>query len=181
MLCEFLNWVLKGNTDYPLYYPETSGCTTYNANHLAVFCPNSQVEFWGHSQRIFLFSKKISKHFLHQVGVRSHSSSNGIASTEMNGRKLPWMLLVGHAKGMHHPSHLDKADSYSKVLWKHSQFLYFIAISFFLMKITWHFNEGTSAIKKLRLFNSLIILVLNLPWDLHLNVFQKDSCLQGQK
>lgn len=35
MLCEFLNWVLKGSTDYPLYYPETSGCTTYNANHLA--------------------------------------------------------------------------------------------------------------------------------------------------
>lgn len=35
MLCDFLNWILKGNWNYPLCYPETNCCTPYNANHLA--------------------------------------------------------------------------------------------------------------------------------------------------
>lgn len=38
------------------------------------------------------------------------------------------MLLAGHAKGMRHPSYLDIADSYSKVLQKNSQFLNFISL-----------------------------------------------------
>lgn len=35
MLCDFLNWVLKGNGEYPLFYLETNCCTRYNENHLA--------------------------------------------------------------------------------------------------------------------------------------------------
>lgn len=93
-------------------------------------------------------------------------------------RKLPSMLLAGHAKGVHHPSHLDKTDSYSKVLWKHSQFLNSISLlSHSSDKDNLTFQWRNISSKKLRLFNSLIMLVPNLPWDLHPNVFQNASCL----
>lgn len=35
LLCDFLNWVLKGSRDHPLCYPETKCCTAYNADHIA--------------------------------------------------------------------------------------------------------------------------------------------------
>lgn len=77
------------------------------------------------------------------------------------------MLLAGHAKGVHCPFHLDKTDFYSKALWCFQSTGYLVLF----MKIIWRFNEGISTTKKSGLFNRLILIVLNLPWDLHPNVF----------